>query len=402
MNSNLKLQRIAVVVAGLALSGCGEMMKVTNPGLIADGVLDRAEAMPGLVSGMAGDLSLALGNSAWMTALMSDELKYAGAYDYYGIPAAGNMTPEFTNAYWDDLQRSRWTAENGIVRLKAVLGSTYATSVLAAQANVTAGFSNRMVGEAVCFAVIDGGAAQPYAVHFTRAEGYFTDAIALATAINNTSLVQAATAGRASVRASLGKWTEADADAAAIPTNFVYNAVFSLNTSRENNTVNAETKVRYESTSWGTRWATNVREPRVVLDTARDAGGAVAKGRDGKTLVYRQTKYPTLASNIPLAKGTEMLLIRAEKALRDKNVPLTLQYINTIRTAAGLPAATAATEAEAWTLLDYEEAATMWLEARRLSTLRRWNADGKSTFLNGRSKCMPISDKELRTNTNLR
>ena len=402
MASKFLLRRLVPILGSLFVAACGDFLEVTNPGLVEDEALNNPQAMPGLVNGMSGDLSFALGHAAWGTGLMADELRYAGAYDYNQLPAEGIQTPEFANPYWDEMHRARWTAETGIERLKSVLASGFDKDPLAARANLLAGFSNRLLGENMCFAVIDGGPQQPHTVHFERAEDQFTEALRIAQAVSNDALARAALAGRASVRAWLGEWDAAVQDAEQVPTPFVHNAIFSTNTERENNILVEETRVRYESTVWGTRWDKVLEDPRVPWDTAFDAGGKVARGRDGATPVYRQAKYMDLASPIPLATGTEMLLLRAEAALREGDADAAIRLINDMRGFYGLPEIAASTPDEAWVILKRERAAELWLEARRFWDLRRWNAEGKDAFLENRDKCIPISDKEMRTNPNLR
>ncbi|MBX6362412.1 MAG: RagB/SusD family nutrient uptake outer membrane protein [Gemmatimonadetes bacterium] len=388
----------ALLLAGAA---CSDFLEVTNEGTLEDDKLNDPEAMPGLVGGMSGDLSVALGDVAFLTALMADELTYAGAYDYYLIPYNGQITPEYVNLQWDGMHRARWVAETGIERMKSVLGADFEKNELSPRAYLIAGFANRLLGENVCFAVIDGGPKQPVTVHLERAEKNFTEALRLAQAQGATALANAALAGRASVRADLGDWAGAVADAERVPAGFVYLALFSTNSSRENNVVNFETIGRFEASVWNTVWMNQPKDPRTPSDTAFDAGGKIRTGRDGKTPVIRQQKYKTLGDDIPLAKGTEMLLLRAEAALRDNDAPGAVALINQARDVYGLPAAAAAGLEEAWALLQRERGATLWLEARRLNDLRRWNADGRNDFLANRAKCLPISQKELTTNENL-
>ena len=51
----------------------------------------------------------------------------------------------------------------------------------------------------------------------------------------------------------------------------------------------------------------------------RDRDRAPTRARRG--IFFRQQKYKTLASSVPLAKGTEMLLLRAEAALNSGDGP---------------------------------------------------------------------------------
>ncbi|HVZ76821.1 MAG TPA: RagB/SusD family nutrient uptake outer membrane protein, partial [Gemmatimonadaceae bacterium] len=218
----------------------------------------------------------------------------------------------------------------------------------------------------------------------------------------NTAVATAALGGRASVRAALGNWAGATADAAQVPASFVFNAIFSLNTSRENNDLAYETHTRRELTVYGTYWATqSAKDPRTPWDTVK-VGTKIQTGQDGKTPFFRQDKYVGLGDLIPLTKGTEMLLLRAEAALRSADIPGMTGYINQERAAYGLaPVGTPASTADAWTLLQHERGAVVWLEARRLWDLRRWNAEGTNSFLSTRDKCMPFGSSELASNPNL-
>lgn len=402
--TQMKATRLAAVAAAaLALGACD--LSVENPGPIPDAELNTAGAMPALVNGMSADLSVAVDLMARYGSVLADELAHSGNYAAEGYFYRGVIPPENVNDVWGDMQRARWVAEHGIDRLKEVLGSGFESSPLAIRANLYAGYANRLLGENVCDAVIDGGPKQPYTEHFTRAEAYFTEALRLAQAQGNTALANAALAGRAQVRADLGNWDGAAQDAALVPTSYHFDAIFSTNTERENNTLAYETQTRREYTVYNTQWAQNSnKDPRVPWDTVKTSAGKIQTGQDGKTPFFRQMKYKGLDAEIPLAKGTEMLLIRAEAALRKGDVPGAVELINQERTAYGLAPASAATLEEAWPLLQKERGAVTWLEARRFGDLRRWFAASgpeKNNFLQGRATCVPISDEEMHSNPNL-
>lgn len=403
MTTRNRLPGALLVAAALLLAACD--LKVTNPGPLPDEALDVPTAMPGLVTGMSADLSVAMGDMAMSVSLMADEMKHSGNYSDENFYAAGEIPPDAVTGEWAEMQRARWVAEHGLTRLSDVLKEDFASSTLAPRAYIYMGFANRLLGENVCNAVIDGGPAQDYKIHFQRADSAFTQALALAQAQSNTTLANVALAGRASVRADLGNWTAAAADAAQVPTNLVYNAIFSLNTSRENNDLAYETTNRREFSVWGTQWATNSnKDPRVRWDTVKTSSGKLQTGQDGKTIYFQQKKYPGLDANIPLAKGTEMLLIRAEAALRSGDVAGAVTFMNQERAFYSLAPITAADAATAWPLLQKERGAVLWLEARRFYDLRRWNAEAgpmHNTFLDGRDKCIPPSVNETASNPNL-
>jgi hypothetical protein len=390
-----------------------KLFDVSNPGALTDESLTTTNAMPGLVVGMSFDLSRSMDAVTQETSIMADELFHGGSYAAEGLFNRGIIRDEDVNGMWGSMHRARWVAESGIERMKTVLDSIYDTSPLAARASIYAGLANRILGEQVCNAVIDGGPSEPHTVHFARAEAHFTEAIRIAGGLTGAikdSLLRAAHGGRASVRAWQGKWTEAVTDAQLVPTNFVFVAFFSTNTAGENNDLVFETNNRLEYTVYNTQWAQVFKDPRVPWDTVKTSGGAVANGQDGRTPFFRQKKFIGLGADIPLVKGTEMLMLRAEAALRAPDVPAAMTLINQQRafyhtTSNPLPQLSASTEAEAWPILQKERGAVLWLESRRFWDLRRWNAEAapiKNTYLDSRDKCIPISENERLSNPNLR
>ena len=402
-----RMSRLGAVAGALALAACGDVLEVRNPGPIPDEDLNRPDAVQSLVNGMSLDLSRAFDPLTQGTAIMADELYHGGSYAAEGLWNRGIINPEDVNGVWGSTHRARWVAESGIERLKTILGQQeFDRSPFVARAYVYAGIANRTLGELFCDAVIDGGPREAHTVHFTRAAGQFTEAIRIAGAVTPTavrdSLLRVAYGGRASVRAWQGKWAEAAQDAAQVPTAYVFVAFYSLNRAIENNDVAFETQLtggRREYTVFNTQWANVTDDPRVPWVTT------TANGQDGRTRFFRQMKYPNLDSDIPLVKGTEMLILRAEERLRAGDVAGAVQRINDVRTFPRLPAVAATTAAQAWPILQKERGATIWLESRRFWDLRRWNAEPapiKSTYLDTRDKCIPISENEILANPNLR
>lgn len=397
--TNLRRRTVALTLAGLSLSACS--FEVTNPGPILDEDLNTAGAMPALVNGMGGDLSSAIGNYLTRGSLAAFELNHSGNFAAERQFATGVIRPEDVNGDWARMQQARWVAENGLVRLRTVLGTGFETNPLTTRAYLYAGFANRFLGENVCETTIDGGPRVPNTEHFVRAESLFTRAITLARAQNSTALLNAALSGRAQVLAWQNKWDAAVADAALVPATFRHNATFSVNTTRENMDLANQTINRREVTVFNTVWVAD-RDTRVPYDTVRTASGGFQTGQDGVTRFFRQRKYITLGDPVALARGTEMLLLRAEAALRNNDVSTAITLINQERAVSSLPALTATTVDQGWTILMRERGAVLWLEGRRLWDLRRWLASGRNTALQGRSTCVPISLEEIGANPNLR
>jgi starch-binding outer membrane protein, SusD/RagB family len=389
-----------VLPMALGLSACDSLFEITNPGPMTDDSLNAPAAFAGLVAGMSGDLSQAIDNVGYVSATMSGELRSTGFLASLIAIAEGTMVPSDANAYWNNAHRARWVAEDGIRRMEAAGNN----SILLARAYLLAGFSNRLLGEHFCSAVIDGGEAQPYTAHFTRAEQQFETARQKAAALNNAQIRNAATAGRASALAALGNWNEAAQLAAAVPINFQYNAVFSLNSARETSNFLINYPLEHsEGTVFGTEWAVS-GDPRVPWEVALDPGGKPRFGRDSRTPWYRALKYRTRGDPVALAKGTEMALIRAEAALRTGDTSAMITELNRVRAHRSMtPLGAVAGVEAAWTLLKRERGAELWLEGRRFWDRRRWFEEGRDNYIaNHNDKCFPIAQSEMDANANLR
>lgn len=396
--TNVLRPAAVATVASLTLAGCD--FTVTNPGPLLDEQLNTPSAMPALVNGMGGDLSNAIGNYLTRGSLAARELNHSGNFAAERQFASGAIRPEDVNGDWARMHTARWVAENGLVRMRSVLGTGFDTNPLTVRAYLYAGFANRFLGENVCETTIDGGPRVPNTEHFVRAESLFTRALTLARAQNNAALTNAALAGRAQVLAWQNKWDAAVADAALVPATFRHNAIFSTNTARENLELAVQTINRREVTVFNTVWVAD-RDVRVPYDTVRTGSGGFQTGQDGATRFFRQRKYTTLGDPVALARGTEMLLIRAEAALRNNEVANAMTLINQGRAVSSLPALSATTVDQAWTILMRERGAVLWLEGRRLWDLRRWLATGRNMTLEGRTTCVPISLEEIGANSNL-
>jgi hypothetical protein len=403
MLNRSKLFRIAALAALLPVAACSDLLKVESPGRIADTDLGTKDAIPGMVTGMKYDLSQAVDGTQEFLALAALELWHGGSYDWADIPR-GVINDDDVGTEWSSPQQARWVAETGIERLKEFLtDAEFARSSQVAQAYVYAGYSNRILGENFCSSVIDGGPEVSNTVHFDRAKEQFAAAIPIATAAGNTELVNAATAGLASVKAYSGDWAGAASDAAKVPAGFMYYA--ELDTELRNE-LTYETHSRFEYTVWGTYMESHPDDPRAPWVIAYNNNGTVANGANGSTPMYQQKKYTDNASDVPLSKGTEMLLIRAEAALRSNDIATAYTHMNAARAyyeMAALPVAADATAA--WADLQFERGATLWLEGRRFGDLRRWFADtgaAHNDFLASRAKCVPISRGEKLANPNFR
>lgn len=420
----LTILGVLVLVSSLTLTGC-DIFGVDNPGTIQDDDLDSPEAMDAIVTGMSADLTLELDQIAFIGARLSDEMAASGSYFLTGLARRGVIDAEDADTYWEGIQRARFAAEDGIERMRRVLGEDFGDrKELGARALLFAGLSNRVFGENFHRVVYDGGEAQPRMEAFERAIPYFEEAVEKAETAGASDIEAAAHGGLAQVHMNLGNWSEATTHTAEVPTDFVYNGIFSNNSSREYNEVYDETHERYEMSAKGTLIEQNPDDPRVPFTdcegNAGDDGVCTAEnGADGNTIHLRQEKYQDYGADMPLVKGTEMRLIEAEAELNSDSPDLTAfeDKINVVRSHHGLSDVPTPTgvgslnfpptqDDDAWSILDRERQLTLWLEARRLNDLERWDhpfLDGNgivytSSVVSRRASVMPVAESECNNN----
>ncbi|MSR35996.1 MAG: RagB/SusD family nutrient uptake outer membrane protein [Gemmatimonadetes bacterium] len=420
-----------LTVLALALAGCD----VTNPGPVQDEFLNLPDAHQALVNGAGARLVQAISYIGMQGAFSAREVfptgNCCGNPNQTPLQQAGRHTPEQAGVFWQLGHQARWIAEDALKRFTA-LGQGKVQPTIMAEAYLTAGYANRVLGENMCDAVFDGGAKQPIGKHFERAQEQFTQAINLGTG----NVKTAAYAGRASVRLYLKDWAGAASDAQLVPVAFTYTYVTDTSNQQTQNNIwfnNANSPYRSYSSfkTWQLDYYNQTGDPRVQIgvNAAIPYGNATLTGYGQVPWAFQQ-KYATANAPFKVSSGREMALVRAEAALNANDVAGAMTLINSIRTILisrttnqPLPALTATTAAQAWTFLKRERGIELWLEARRLGDMKRWkesNAPGTLEWPNWEglvrpdgqpggslfkenppSTCFPIPLEELETNSNL-
>lgn len=424
---------LALFAGSLGVLACD--LKVSNPGPVEDAFLSDPRAHDAVVYGAMRAFNSALGtdggNFAMCGAVISREWFPSGQTGSFACSVQDfrNQLDATGSGEWERGQLARWTAEQGVARIKETRGTAFADYPLAAQALLYVGYANRLLGEHVCSTTIDGGPEEPFTIHFDRAEAAFTEALAIATAKNLTAEKNAALAGRASVRIGKGDWAGADADAALVPNAFSYVAAYNTVSQNQSNSLAIATtdQVRRNFSQWSTFYGDNFdqfadpRTPyrkfpdtpfRVGLGSLPDLGDG--RGAIGQVPYWQQRKHIREDGPIELSSGREMQMIRAEALLRSGDWNGALGIINGIRSTVGVAQRTATTPEETWTWLKLEKLIELWLEGRALGERRRWLGDGPDDAAPGplpanlamddrigKDRCWPISERERQTNPNL-
>ena len=421
----VRAARALPLVVALGTLACD--FKVTNPGPVPSANLESRSTAAGIVNGAGRDLSDALNWIAYTGGAISREIFPAGSTGSFGISAQqqnGKLLDDDTNNYWQLAQRARFEAEDGANHLKTSLGTSFANDTLGAKILIWAGYANRLLGENMCDAVINGGSKQAYTVYLTRADSELTEALTIATTTNVTKFINAARAARASVRFDLGKVPEAVADANSIADAFVFAMPYFVTDQDQYNRIFwATANQPYRAhTVWNTvndQYYTDTKDPRVpwASDPTQPVGDAAVLSL-GRVTWHKEMKFAKQDAAINLSSGWEMRLIEAEAALLGNDLTTAMTLINKHRVALGLQPWTATTTADGWTALRRERGIELWLEGRRLNDLRRWKAsnapgtmspleqvgtgsNGAPSYLTQQDLCFPIPTSEKQNNPNL-
>ncbi len=410
-----------------AASACD--FDVTNPGPVQQQFLVEPAAQPALVNGAGRAVAESMNWLHYTSGAVAREFHPSGSTGSFGITLRwqrGELPDDETDTHWNNGQRARWLAENAIT---IISDAGESQPGLLAKAQLWAGFANRILGDHMCQAVIDGGAAQPHTVYLERAEANFSAAMGAGGDVGT-----AAQAGRAQVRAQLGNWAGAVADAASIPTSFSYMMPY-YTTEGDNQRHRLVWATFAEPYKAHTQWNTWVEgygfeptgnpngDPRVPYRLSNEDGDA-AIDCCGTVPWWPQAKFADSGSDVELVAGTEMRLLEAEDMLNSGNWQGAMAKVNALRAAAGMAAETATSAAEAWGFYKREHAIETWLEGRRYGALRRWNAAGltetdldireqvagpaayqnnekNNSHLLQRDYCFPIPESEKDTNPNI-
>ena len=325
----------AGALLAVAVSGCelkiNEVRFVTPDQASVDGLYFGALADFQIAYSGAGDDSFLS-----VSALMSDEINSSDTFTTRNAtdrraqqpPAAGNTSDDAYNR----LQLARNNASNAAEKLRAVNPADPRIAELKA----LEGLAIVALGEGWCGAVPLGRARDGVPVDTGRpmsTQDLFQRAVALfdsALAVNPNSNLAKVGKGRALL--NLGRFQEAAAAVAGVPTSFVYFVQHSDNTTRQYNPIfQLQSNRRYTMSDLeGTNGLDFRRSGDPRTPWIRPSGVA-GVGFDNVTPVYLILRYPTFGADVPVADGIEARLIEAEAALQRGDITTWLNTLNALR-----------------------------------------------------------------------
>jgi len=400
------LTSLLLILSGALSAGCAELLTVDNPGEILEADLrSNPAALPVLMTGVAGDFANAYGNAMLTVGHYGNELIHTGSQAGWREINLGSADPQgqMGSAY-NGLVKANWVADN----LADLIVESFPDAMKMAQmarARIYAGYAQLTLAATWCEVTINGGAALSPAATYQIAEGKFTEALAIATAVPNQDLPRQALAGRARARLMRGNFQGARDDARQIPKGWRFLALYSESNGTSNALVgHTIASIRAEA-GVDPRFYENplyASDPRLNFLNK----GVTFRGVDRVRQFVEQTKYPNRNADAPIASWQEARLIEAEAEVKLGNPEAAILLIDELRASAYRGAAPEplmpydgpATAEAVLNQVLFERSVELFLEAKQFGDLRRMN----SSLLTGRETCARISRTETDTNPNLR
>ena len=384
--------QVAVFAALLGAAACdpNKALDVDDVDVVTPGQLNSKANLPALRNGVLSTFQLAFSGGAdlangghegqiTMSGLLADEFQNAESFPDRVALDMRDVIPSNASliGLFLDLSKARSTADFAsaqYTRLDAgAIGQSEVLSI--------GGFAYTLFGENYCAGVPFSRLADDGSIEYgdpqTRdqvlqiAVAKFDSAIAIAEENEDDGLLNLARVGKARALLDLGRFTDAAAAAADVPTSYQYLVRSSANSLRQNNGIWNYTANTF-AFSVPDREGGNglpflsANDPRLeVVETGQ-------LGFDRETPFNLQLKYADLEADVVLASGIEARLIQAEASLRTGAVATAFSTLNALRAAAGLGTLTdPGSEAARVNALFRERAFWLWGTAHRLGDMRR-------------------------------
>lgn len=413
-----------VVIGSLAACDPDKLLDVDSPSRIPAEILEAPENAELMANSAIADFECAVGAYIVVSGLIGEELKDGlqtadrWPYDRRSLTAADRRYQAFDcqsiGAYlplqtarasadrvqryfeqWTDAQVAPFNRTRGIAQM-ALLG----------------GYSRIYLGEGFCTVAISyvfgneithGGEISRDSV-FKEAEARFTQAIAAAAPAD--SIRRAAFLGRARARLNLRNFAGAKADADSVPVGFAYRASASATNARRENRIWAQNNANTDATFVDSATYVARNDPRIPV--RRDSGTTITG-----VPRWRQLKYTSASSPIPIATYEEAQLILAEAELELGNVTAAVAALNRVRAGGIRGPLVSVDPATIRAEIIEERRRELFLEGHHLGDIVRYDiqlqpAPGQPYHVGGsygrrtgRTAAMPLPNNERLNNPNV-
>jgi len=415
------MRGVLVALSLATLAACNNLLNVDNPASVTEQSLDDPTLLPALAAAAIQTAQCGvesfdvtggvLSGEYWSAAGLVDNhtWEWRSVGDIKNAP--GSCTFSRTTSamgFYTPLQQARFQLEDAFARMDKFTDADVPNrALLMAQMRAYTGYTLLLLAEGMCDMTIDRGPKMTAAQVLAIADDRFTDAIARATALNNSNLLNMARVGRARTRLDLKKLPEAAADASLVPTGFVQNVEFTDggDARRENRIYNMTIRNDYLSVPPDYHNLTVNGVAGSVPDPRVKAKDALRNGNDGITRMWQQQKFIAQAGGtpIPLASWNEAQLIYAEAVGGQQG----FDALNRVRTANSVPLLTGPVPTgQAFTDLVLEERRRqLYSEGQRYADMLRYNLPFQSGVnrkgqVYSNLTCVPLPNVETLNNPN--
>lgn len=387
----MKQSAMCLVIGGTwLLSACSDLTNVENPGIVSPEAMNNPVGAVALYAGAQRLFVNAAQTAIHYTAMFSDEWILSDAPGNSFNTLLDKRLPQTLNhqtggnfTIYSGARRALILANNTLREFASTPGSRVG-QMLAYQ-----GYIEIFLAEQFCNGIpfsemdVNGnvtyGGPTSMAETYARAIAHFDSAITVSA--DSARVLNFARIGKARALLGLGRFADAAAAVAGIPTTFAYNLEILGSVAGSQNTVFTLMNTRAQGVGVGSDGINGINwlgsnDPRVPLITA---GSGI--GTDGATRVYMFGKYNSLGAPITFASGIEARLYEAEAALQanknDSSPTGTgwLGILNTLRATAITPAMPALADPGSFdarvNLLFREKAFWTFLTSKRMGDMRR-------------------------------
>jgi starch-binding outer membrane protein, SusD/RagB family len=368
------LPRFALAAVALAGSACdtNNLVQVSDPATLRPTDLQNIGSVPALVNGafrqFIGGYS-GLGDDSFLSAsaVISDETYYGDTFPTRQAADSRTLQPTVLGNISDNafsrLQQARFNARRayGVVDQFTTPLTAVADSATKAQLRTIEAYTYVTLSEGWCgdvpFSVLpDVGLIDPSqivgGVGLTTSQMNDSAVFRFDQALANSSVNRLAAVGKGRALLNLGRFADAAAAVAAVPTTYVFLLQHSQNTTAENNPMAAlEQNGRYGVSNLEGGLNAAGAAIRVDSNTALTAPSAEGlpfralmdirvpwepkptNGRCFSTSVFCKynDNYPNFDADVPLASGVEARLIEAEAALQAGDPVTMMSKLNGLR-----------------------------------------------------------------------
>ncbi len=430
--TSMILRRLASMAFVASAIACNDFLAVDNPSAIQATDLTSPAYVSLIANGVVGEFQPAFSNIAYWNGVYADELYNRAVFAEEPLIDQRNVTETngtFSAFLYGPVHRTRWLADDGVRRMKEVLGDTASRDLRVARALVYGAYSYLYLAEMMCTSPIDRGVPKTPDQLTTDALTRFTEAAAVAAAARATQTSAASAIALAadslrlfalvgSARANLyanNRTAAAQAAATVVaqaPANWEFRSFYSINSTRENSRAWDRLTVSTSGSMINTPFQAMAGDPRVprIATGARihvplspigfSSWSNTVAGAD-----FTQGGFQRIASRL------EAEYITAEVA---GPTAATLAFVNARRAAGLQPAVTLTGDALMAELRD-QRRRDFYLSNHRLGDLRRYkrfyNVDdfpqgpypGSTTgdTYNAAATCYPLPLAELNDNPNI-